>query len=138
MKRHDSDRPRAHVAWTLRRYLGEGYACSGLGEDLGARAYAMKLSELSYQAPQTGVRWNDTTVTAPELTSRGFCGPMLWGRPGSVFGTVPMPTDAEHQGTIEAGQPFGRDTDPSSPGFYGPLRGGYPMRVGTVLAYRGT
>ena len=83
------------------------------------RAYIAELYKLTYQAPQTGVRCDDTTVTAPELTSSGFCGPMLWGRPGSVFGTVPMPTDAEHQGTTEAGQPFGRDTDPRHLDFTG-------------------
>ena len=58
-------RPRAHVMWILWRNLGERYACSSLGEVLGAMAYAGELFELSYQAPQTGVRWNDTTVRRP-------------------------------------------------------------------------
>ena len=34
-------------------------------KDLGAKAYAAELYELSYQPPQTGVRWNGTTVTRP-------------------------------------------------------------------------
>ena len=124
--------------WILRRDLGERYACSSLGEVLGAMAYAGELYELSYQAPQTGVRWNDTTVTAPELTSRGFCGPMLWERPGSVFGTVPMPTDAEHQGTVRGGAALWARHGSLVTWIFRAIAGGYPVRVGTVLAYRGT
>ena len=58
----------------------------------------------------------------PQSSSHGFCGPLLWDRPCGVLGTVPLPTDAEHQGLLRRGSPERHDTDPSSLGFFGPLR----------------
>ena len=48
-----------------RETSARGTLAAASREDLSVGAYVAELYKLSYQAPQTGVRWNGTKVTRP-------------------------------------------------------------------------
>ena len=115
--RHEGARLRALVAWASFVYGDLRAIVSG----------TMDIGEM--------VRHDKARHRAHHM---GFAVHCRGSDPVAFLGTVPLPTDAEHQGLKRGGQHQGRDSDPLVTWIYRAIAGGYPLRVGTVLAFRGT
>ena len=100
-------------------------------------AYAGELFELSYQAPQTGVRWNDTTVTRPRAHVMWILRPIAVGGEPIAYRYRASADGCKAPGITEAGQPLGA-TRTLVTWIFRAIAGGYPLRVGTVPAHCGT
>ena len=70
------------------------------------------------------VRHNKTRHRAHHM---GFAVQCRGSDPVAFFGTVPLPTDAEHQGLKRGGQHQGRNSDPLVTWIYRAIAGGYPF-----------
>ena len=111
---------------------------AALGKVLGAWAYAVELVELSYQAPQTGVRWNDTISETPQSSCLvGFAARCCGSDPVAFSEPCLCRRMQSTRGLLRRGSPWAR-LGSLIPWILRAIAGGYPMRVGTVLAYRGT
>ena len=74
----------------------------------------------------------------PQSSSHGFCGPLPWGRPCGVFWHRASADGCGAPRTNEAGQPLGARHGTLVTWIFRAIVGGYPLRVGTMLAFRGT